>query len=195
MKKFFKGFVATILVSLCGVWTLAAYAATTEVTLDEVRGVYSTASAVEALNDGVFAVKSGEAVLGYAVTTAPFSDSIFGYNGPVASVVCFDPSWRIVKVVPSENVETPRFFESVVNGGLFDAWNGLSPAEAAKKEVDAVSGATYSSEAAIKSVKKRMAELDRLGYGDNGTCSVVWIGVAVLLLCAVCGFLYVKRKK
>lgn len=56
-----------------------------------------------------------------------------------------------------DNKETPGYLRKVTNAGLVEKFYGLTPKEASKLDIDAVSGATYSSNAIIKSVKTRMA--------------------------------------
>lgn len=65
---------------------------------------------------------------------------------------------KIAAVEALPNEETKGFFQSVVDAGLLDAWNGLTPQEAIEKQVDAVSGATYSSTAVIKTVNLTLAK-------------------------------------
>ena len=56
---------------------------------------------------------------------------------------------------------TTRFAQHVVEGGLYEAWNGLTPDEALNKEVDAVSGATYTSNGVKKSLIARLKAYQR----------------------------------
>ena len=51
------------------------------------------------------------------------------------------------------NDETPNFVAKVRNAGLFSVWNGMKLKDAANKTVDAVTGATYTSTAVIRSMK------------------------------------------
>jgi Na+-transporting NADH:ubiquinone oxidoreductase subunit NqrC len=55
-----------------------------------------------------------------------------------------------------DNQETPNFAQRVVDGGLYEAWNGLTVDEALAKEVDAVSGATYTSKGVKNSLVARL---------------------------------------
>jgi uncharacterized protein with FMN-binding domain len=55
------------------------------------------------------------------------------------------------------NDETPNFVAKVRNTGLFSVWNGMKLKDAANKEVDAVTGATYTSTAVIRSMKAAAA--------------------------------------
>ena len=54
------------------------------------------------------------------------------------------------------NNETPSFLNKVINAGFLNSWNGLTVKEALDKNVDAVSGATYSSNGIQQSLKARL---------------------------------------
>lgn len=69
-----------------------------------------------------------------------------GYNDVINTAVVLVDG-RISGVAIGKNAETPRFLERVRRGGLLERWNGRRLSEAAGLEVDAVTGATYSSEA------------------------------------------------
>ena len=49
-------------------------------------------------------------------------------------------------------METPRFFE-MVKSGLLNKWNGMTVKQASSAKVDAVTGATYSSNAVKENVR------------------------------------------
>ena len=79
-----------------------------------------------------------------------------GYNGPTPLLIALDTEGRIKNVVLLENEETPVFAQRVVEGGLYEAWNGLTVDEALGKDVDAVTGATYTSNGVKKSLVARL---------------------------------------
>jgi len=90
------------------------------------------------------------------ISTTQIAKDIVGYAGNVPLDI-YMKAGRIVKVVPLRNAESPSFFSRVKQSGLLSAWNNLSPDEAAAKQVDGVSGATFSSRAVIKSVQRAMS--------------------------------------
>ena len=47
----------------------------------------------------------------------------------------------------------------MIDSGLLESLNGKTPAEARKTKLDAVSGATYSSEAIIKNIRLALDQL------------------------------------
>ena len=63
---------------------------------------------------------------------------------------------EVKEVKALENDETPRYFKRASE--VLDSWNGLSVKAASKLEVDAVSGATYSSQAIVKNVRLALGE-------------------------------------
>lgn len=89
--------------------------------------------------------------LGYIVYSSPASDEIKGYAGPTPLLIAFDTKKNIISVRMLPNKETPNFRKHIEESGLLDSWNGMSIKEAKKKEVDAVSGATFTSKSIIES--------------------------------------------
>lgn len=101
--------------------------------------------------------KSGKK-LGYCLPTPPYSDAVSGYASTVPALIVLNKKMRIQGVVLLKNDETPEFVESVIESGFLNSWNGLTIKQAINKEVDAVSGATYTSEAIIDGLELRLAE-------------------------------------
>ena len=89
------------------------------------------------------------------VNTIELGADIIGFNGPtpVEVSVC---NGVITEIKALPNQETPRFFQRVIDSGLLEALVGKTPAEARETQLDAVSGATYSSEALIKNLRLAM---------------------------------------
>lgn len=98
-------------------------------------------------------------LLGYAVYSKPASDGIKGYNGETPVLIALNPKQVILGVWLLENKETPKFAKKVEDAGFYNNWNGLTVKQALKKEVDAVSGATYTSNGVIKSVQAALKAL------------------------------------
>ena len=98
-------------------------------------------------------------LLGYAVYSKPASDGIKGYNGETPLMIALDKNKKVISVELLTNTETPKFVQRVKEGGLFKAWNGLSPKAACKKKVDVVAGATYTSNGVIQSLQAALKEI------------------------------------
>ena len=99
------------------------------------------------IGDDVMTKKDGV----YIVNTTKLSADVQGYNGPTPLKVYIKDD-KIQKIEALPNEETPGFFARVQEN-LLNKWNGMTVKQAATAEVDAVSGATYSSNAVKKNVK------------------------------------------
>ena len=87
--------------------------------------------------------KSGKNVMGFAGTT------------PVEITVT---DGVIEKVVALPNQETPEYFKKVQDSPIFTQLIGKTPQEASGIQLDAVSGATFSSKAVIENLRIGLKE-------------------------------------
>ena len=87
----------------------------------------------------------------YIVNTTKLGANVQGYNGPTPLKIYIKGD-KIEKIETLPNDETPRFFE-MVKTGLLNKWNGMTVKQAASAKVDAVTGATYSSNAVKENVR------------------------------------------
>ena len=85
------------------------------------------------------------------IYTGDIAKKVYGYNGPVPLNIHIEGG-RIVRIEALPNNETPQYFKRVV-AKIFPMYEGKTVAEAKAMHVDAVSGATYSSEAVIKNIQ------------------------------------------
>ena len=93
------------------------------------------------------------------VNTTALGKNIIGYSG-ITPVEIYVTNGKVSKVKPLPNIESPGYFWSVVKSGLLSSWNGLTPKEGRELKVDAVSGATFSSDAIIRNVRAGLKYLD-----------------------------------
>ena len=94
------------------------------------------------------------------INTTELCKDIIGYDGPTPLVIKV-VNGVVAKVEALPNTESPSYFERVIQGGLLKAVVGKKVSEAAKMKLDAVSGATYSSEAVIENLRAGLAEAAR----------------------------------
>ena len=126
-------------------------------TLTELQTAFPKAAYVELTETATYAVKNDKGkVIGTVLLSSPYSDEIKGFNGPTPLQIALDEKGKIVEVRVLSNDETPSFLDRVINAGFLNSWNGLTAKEALDKEVDAVSGATYSSNGIKNSLKARL---------------------------------------
>ena len=128
-----------------------------ELPVEEVKPYFADAAKTKAMDTAYYEVKDSKGnKLGTVLFSSPYSDGIKGFNGPTPILIALDAEGRIKNVVLLENQETPVYAKRVVEGGLYQAWNGLTVDEALDKQVDAVSGATYTSNGVKKSLVARL---------------------------------------
>lgn len=126
-------------------------------TLTELQVAFPKAAYVELLETATYLVKNASGkVIGTVLLSSPYSDHINGFNGPTPLQIALDNDGKIIEVRVLKNNETPNFLNHVINAGFLESWNGLTVEEALNKEVDAVSGATYSSNGIQRSLKARL---------------------------------------
>ena len=126
-------------------------------TLTELQTIFPKAAYVELTAKATFAVKNDKGkVIGTVLLSSPYSDEIKGFNGPTPLQIALDNEGKIIEVRVLDNNETPSFLKRVVDAGFLNSWNGLTIEEALQKEVDAVSGATFSSNGIQRSLKARL---------------------------------------
>lgn len=119
--------------------------------------------------------------------TEEYCQDIIGFNGVIPLEINMVDG-KIAEIKILENQETPGFLRKVTGSGLIEQFYGLTPEEAVKLEIDAVSGATYSSNAIIKSVKTRMAVYDKETNPSTTTWPLIGIICCAVILCVLCFF-------
>lgn len=137
---------------------------------------------------------------GFVVDTSTLSLDVIGYGGPIPLTVTFADG-KIASVVAQRNAETPGFFRRVENS-LFPRFIGMTADEAAKCDVDAVSGATFSSEAVIRNIRiagnEALGKFSEAAEAAAAEAEPVTPGYIVSLMVVLAGAiipLFVKSKK
>ena len=129
-------------------------------TLTELQTAFPKAAYVELTGTATYDVKNDKGkVIGTVLLSSPYSDDIKGFNGPTPLQIAMDEKGKIIEIRVLENDETPSFLNRVIQAGFLNSWNGLTAEEALNKEVDAVSGATFSSKGIQKSLKARLSNI------------------------------------
>ena len=166
--------------------------------LSEIHDLFPDAQQLQLLDTSYFAVKDAEnETVGSVLLSSPYSDGVKGYAGPTPLLIALDKEGKIMQVRILANRETPGFLKSVTNAGFFESWNGLTVDEALQKNVDAVSGATYSSRGIQNSLKARLAVVSRQSVAEATDNSALWPNLCILLvvvMALVCFFIPQKTK-
>ena len=76
-----------------------------------------------------------------------------GYMGPTPLLIHLDAQERVTRIEALPNSETPAYWGAVMER-LSTLWNGLPVQKVLSRQVDAVSGATYSSQGFFSNLEK-----------------------------------------
>lgn len=90
------------------------------------------------------------------INTTEIGKNIMGYGG-ITPVEIQIRNGVIEKIVPLKNQETPEFYGAVRNSNILESLDGMTLEEAAKTDIDGISGATYTSNAIIANMKGGIA--------------------------------------
>ena len=105
------------------------------------------------------------------VNTKLLAKDVQGYGGPVPLKIHIKDG-RVAAVEAEPNAESPDFFNRAKE--LLNHWQGKSVDEAMAEEVDAVSGATFSSKAIIANMQRGLAYAKQHGqWGEDGSAGAL----------------------
>jgi len=99
-------------------------------------------------DDGVMTKENGF----YVVNTTTLASDVVGY-ADATPLKIYIKSDKIDHIEALHNTETPKYFARIKKQ-LLDKWNGLTVKKALDTDVDAVTGATMSSDAVKENVKR-----------------------------------------
>lgn len=117
----------------------------------DLRYVPTKSAAVAADNDTLSVMPDGAIV----VNTRLLAKDVQGYGGPVPLRIRVSKGGVVDSIVAEPNAETPDFFNHAST--LFGQWQGKTVDEAMAEEMDAVTGATFSSRAIIANMQRGLA--------------------------------------
>ena len=103
----------------------------------------------------------------FVVNTRVLAKDVQGYGGPVPLKIHIGKDGRLTAIEAEPNAESPSFFDRAKE--LFSRWQGKTIDEAMAEDVDAVSGATFSSKAIIGNVQRGLAYAKQHGLSGADT--------------------------
>ncbi len=125
------------------------------------------------------------------INSTSLASDIIGFAGRTP-LELYVKDGKITRVEYLGNSESQDFWEMILKANLSERWNGMSLEEAARSEVDGVSGATYSAVAVIGNVRRAAeygAEIEAaptkpisLDWRDIAGILVVLLGACITLL-------------
>lgn len=90
----------------------------------------------------------------FVVNTSTIAKDVRGYNGPTPLEIHIKDD-RIVKIIILSNNETKNYFERVKKN-LMSKWIGMKVNKVLSTDIDAVTGATYTSDAVTGNMKRAL---------------------------------------
>lgn len=99
--------------------------------------------------DTVFQTLSLDAKGQLIINTTEIGKNIYGYED-IVPLKIYIKQGKIIDIETLPNDETPEYMDDVI--GILDKWIGLDLKSARELEVDAITGATYTSNAIIENV-------------------------------------------
>ncbi|MGL5317850.1 MAG: FMN-binding protein [Bacteroidales bacterium] len=122
--------------------------------VDTVRTVLPKTVAIQPVNEiWSKAVDAKGRLLGYVFNSEKYGIDIFGYYEDVPTLVVTDSQQKILKVSVINSYETEEYLTIIRNKGFFSKWNGKQIQSAKDLKVDAITGATLTTEAIIDNIK------------------------------------------
>ena len=109
------------------------------------------------LSLSVAAACKGPKEKSFVINTEKLGQDVLGYAGPTPVEITVT-NGKIEKIEALPNLETPGFFQRVKESSIFTALIGKTIKEASEVQLDAVSGATYSSKAVIENIRLGLKE-------------------------------------
>jgi Na+-translocating ferredoxin:NAD+ oxidoreductase RnfG subunit len=165
------------------------------VTLNEIQSIFPEASKYEINRNGVFdALDKDGGNLGSILLSTNYAKP-YGYSGIVPILIGVDSSQIINKVVLLPNNETVDYVRAVYDEKFIGSWNGVKLEDAVQLKIDAVSGATHTSNAVIKGVRYSASAIVKSDVSDISQNSFWLIIKDILFLLLMLTSIFMVFKK
>ncbi|OQA02293.1 MAG: quinol dehydrogenase membrane component [Bacteroidetes bacterium ADurb.Bin408] len=134
----------------------------TIITLEEARYLFPAASTIteDAIKQIVVKDEKGK-IIGYIVSSKPYSNSLTGFAGPVHFVMGIDTKNTLVGIKLTEHNESPGYLDFITKEGFFDKLKNKPIESIVNDNIDAVSGASMTTNCIIKALKQKAAEYNK----------------------------------
>lgn len=151
---------------------------------DEFMQLFPGAAEIQETDTALFRVQNAnDSTLGYLVYTSPYTDHILGFGGPTPLVIVLNADKEILDVtLLPENEESGSYMDYVIQSGLLDSWDQLDLNKALSRKVNAVSGATMSSEAIIETFQHRLSMLNKAHFDRQIAWTKIFADLMVILV-------------
>lgn len=124
--------------------------------LKDINQLFPEAISFRLKTDSILIFKENTPI-GWSLNSSPLADSIVGFSSATPVLIGFDTANIVVGIHLLENAESPDFVKDIIESGFMESWNKMSIQSILESDIDAVSGATETTHALIKTVKYRTA--------------------------------------
>jgi uncharacterized protein with FMN-binding domain len=182
-----------VLAWILGCWWIGAHGS--GVSLDPfLNAAWPDAARFEDLGGDTYRAEGeGDEVLGYVAT-----GTASGYGGPLRVAVSLTPEGLVESMAVVEHRETPSFFRRVIDGRFLRRLVGKTPEDPIilGEDVDAISGATYTSNALTQSVHRAAREIaqDQLQIAVPADQRRIVFGLPEIVLIALFAVAVLRRR-
>lgn len=143
--------------------------ATAPALLSAVKGAIPAMTRLGAGQHGVLDAVDGDGrTVAHVIDTTGMPDTVIGYADRVPVAIILSTEGRTIAIKVLQNNETPSYIERVLGQGLLDSFVGMTVAGALEARVDAVSGATMSSNAILSSVRAGLSMVRGVQFTPRG---------------------------
>lgn len=164
----------------------------TEFKPQDVKSLFPVYTRIEQVKQSVYKVYEGEKFIGTLLNSSPKADSIVGYVNSTPLLVGLNTQNTIIGIQLLPNRESPDFIKKIVNSGMLERWKGTNIVNLSALNVDGVSGATYSSQAIIKSIRFTVNEYGLLKTSTEKSIEIVdivkWSSAVIMLIASLLMF-------
>ncbi len=132
------------------------------ISLEEVKYLFPKAASFseDALKQVVVSDASGK-IIGYIISSKPYSDSLVGFAGPVHFIMGIDTKNNLVGIKLTEHNESPGYIDFITKEGFFSKLKDMPLSKIINEPIDAVSGASMTTNVIIKALKQKTAEYNK----------------------------------
>ncbi len=156
-----------------------------EVSIEDAKELFSKTDKIENVGSEINVYNSQNELIGILLNSTPYSNNIIGYASSVPVLIGLSVDEKIVGSKLLKNFESPEYVDHIKKSSLLTTWDSKNILDAVSHKVDAISGATETSEAIIKSVHARLSIYKKLYTTEDNTFNFLNIGLltSISLLC------------
>lgn len=128
------------------------------------------------------------------INTTEIGKHISGYGGPTPLEISIADN-KVVKIEALKNNDSPEFFDKART--IFSKYIGLTPQEGVELEVDAVTGATYSSRSIVGNMREALgfaSHTEIKSTGGSGLSFKIFAAIIVALMALILPLIYKNKR-